>query len=163
MNNASTNNTNTNNSKTNNGTMNNASTNNTNKNNTKTNNGVTNNTNKNNTKTTIVDGAGEEASIKARFDTLQEQYDNAESDYEKQTIRERMNKLVGGVAIINIGASSEVELKEKKDRVDDALHATRAAVEEGIVAGGGMALIYVAEDQEYLTQIDFDNPDQQLS
>lgn len=113
-------------------------------------------------KTTIVDGAGDEASIKARFDVLQEQYDNADSDYEKQALKERMNKLVGGVAIINIGASSEVEMKEKKDRVDDALHATKAAVEEGIVVGGGMALIYAAEDNDYLTQINFDNPDQQL-
>lgn len=112
-------------------------------------------------KTTIVDGAGEPEAIKKRFDELQEQHDNADSDYEKQAVKERMNKLVGGVAIINIGASSEVELKEKKDRVDDALHATRAAVEEGIVSGGGMALIYATSGHEWC-EVPFDNHDQQL-
>ena len=112
-------------------------------------------------KTTIVDGAGDQEAIKARFDILQEQHDNADSDYEKQAIKDRMNKLVGGVAIINIGASSEVEMKEKKDRVDDALHATKAAVEEGIVPGGGMALIHATDENEWTT-IDFDNHDQQL-
>jgi len=112
-------------------------------------------------KTTIVDGAGNQDGIKKRFDELQDQHDNAESDYEKQAIKDRMNKLVGGVAIINIGAASEVELKEKKDRVDDALHATRAAVEEGIVAGGGMALIYATDENDWLEQT-FANHDQQL-
>jgi chaperonin GroEL len=112
-------------------------------------------------KTTIVDGSGNQDAIKKRFDELQEQHDNADSDYEKQAIKDRMNKLVGGVAIINIGAASEVELKEKKDRVDDALHATRAAVEEGIVAGGGMALIYATDENEWLEET-FANHDQQL-
>lgn len=112
-------------------------------------------------KTTIVDGNGDTDKIKQRLDELEAQFENGDSDYEKDAIRERINKLVGGVAIINIGASSEVELKEKKDRVDDALHATRAAVEEGIVAGGGMALIYSTDDNEWST-MDFDNGDQQL-
>ena len=112
-------------------------------------------------KTTIVDGAGGQDAIKKRFDELQEQHDNADSDYEKQAVKERMNKLVGGVAIINIGASSEVELKEKKDRVDDALHATRAAVEEGIIVGGGMALIHATSEHEW-SEVAFDNHDQQL-
>ena len=110
-------------------------------------------------KTTIVDGAGNQDAITSRLSELDAQQENADSDYEREAITERMNKLVGGVAIINIGASSEVELKEKKDRVDDALHATRAAVEEGIVAGGGMALIFSTKQDSTNT---FDNADQEL-
>lgn len=113
-------------------------------------------------KTTIVDGAGDQEKIKQRFVELEEQHENAGSDYEKEAIKERMNKLVGGVAIINIGAASEVEMKEKKDRVDDALHATRAAVEEGIVSGGGMALIQVVTDKADYLNIDWENHDQHL-
>jgi len=113
-------------------------------------------------KTTIVDGNGDQDSIKKRFDELNEQHELAESDYEKQAIKDRMNKLVGGVAIINIGASSEVEMKEKKDRVDDALHATKAAVEEGIVVGGGMALIRAIESAGEIDANDYDNHDQEV-
>lgn len=109
-------------------------------------------------KTTIVDGSGNSDAIKTRFDELQAQHDVAESDYEKQAIKDRMNKLIGGVAVINIGASSEIELKEKKDRVDDALHATRAAVEEGILPGGGLALIGCSKTVE----VQYDNNDQRL-
>jgi chaperonin GroEL len=91
--------------------------------------------------TTIIDGAGEQAKIKARVATLQAEKDNSTSDYDKEKLQERIAKLAGGVAVIKIGAATEVEMKEKKDRVDDALHATRAAVEEGIVPGGGVALL----------------------
>jgi chaperonin GroEL len=91
--------------------------------------------------TTIIDGAGEKSAIKARVTTLRAEKDNSTSDYDKEKLQERIAKLAGGVAVIKIGAATEVEMKEKKDRVDDALHATRAAVEEGIVAGGGVALL----------------------
>lgn len=91
--------------------------------------------------TIIVDGAGNVEAIKARIEEIKTQYEKAESDYEKQNLKERMSKLIGGVAVLNIGAATEIELKEKKDRVDDALHATRAAVDEGIVPGGGLALV----------------------
>jgi chaperonin GroEL len=91
--------------------------------------------------TTIIDGAGDEAAIKARVTQLRAEKDNSGSDYDKEKLQERIAKLAGGVAVIKIGAATEVEMKEKKDRVDDALHATRAAVEEGIVAGGGVALL----------------------
>ena len=90
--------------------------------------------------TIIVDGAGDSEAIKARIEDIKTQYEKADNDYEKQFLKERMSKLIGGVAVLNIGAATEIELKEKKDRVDDALHATRAAVEEGIVPGGGIAL-----------------------
>lgn len=112
-------------------------------------------------KTVIVDGAGDKDAIESRFKEIEALYDTAESDYEKQQLKERMNRLAGGVAIINIGASSEVELKEKKDRVDDALHATRAAVEEGIVIGGGMALIRASELEEDF-KLQFANHSQEL-
>lgn len=112
-------------------------------------------------KTTIVDGAGDSEVIKKRFEELQQQHELAESDYDKQQVKDRMNKLVGGVAVINIGASSELELKEKKDRVDDALHATRAAVEEGIVIGGGMALIQAASGEHY-AKLQFTNYSQEV-
>jgi chaperonin GroEL len=91
--------------------------------------------------TVIVDGAGTSEAISARIEDIKAQYEKAESDYDKQSLKERMSKLIGGVAVLNIGAATEIELKEKKDRVDDALHATRAAVDEGIVAGGGLALM----------------------
>lgn len=112
-------------------------------------------------KTTIVDGAGDKDRIESRFKEIEALLDVANSDYEKDQIKERMNKLAGGVAIINIGAASEVEMKEKKDRVDDALHATKAAVEEGIVPGGGMALINATKKVDVST-LSLDNHDQEL-
>ncbi len=91
--------------------------------------------------TTIVNGAGDEAQIKGRVSQIKAQIESTTSDYDKEKLQERLAKLAGGVAVLYVGAASEVEMKEKKDRVDDALHATRAAVEEGIVAGGGVALV----------------------
>ena len=91
--------------------------------------------------TTVVNGAGNEADIKARVAQIKTQIENTTSDYDREKLQERLAKLAGGVAVLYIGAASEVEMKEKKDRVDDALHATRAAVEEGIVPGGGVALV----------------------
>ncbi|MCW8956755.1 MAG: chaperonin GroEL [Gammaproteobacteria bacterium] len=91
--------------------------------------------------TTIVDGAGKVEDINARVEQIRAQADEATSDYDKEKLQERLAKLAGGVAVIKVGAATEVEMKEKKDRVDDALHATRAAVEEGVVPGGGVALI----------------------
>ena len=91
--------------------------------------------------TTIVNGAGKKEDIQARISQIKSQIENTTSDYDKEKLQERLAKLSGGVAILYIGAATEVEMKEKKDRVDDALHATRAAVQEGIVAGGGVALI----------------------
>ena len=93
--------------------------------------------------TVIVDGAGEKADIKARVEQIKRQIEDTTSDYDREKLQERQAKLGGGVAVLNIGAATESEMKEKKDRVDDALHATRAAVEEGIVPGGGVALIRV--------------------
>ncbi|MEP1795670.1 MAG: chaperonin GroEL [Parasphingorhabdus sp.] len=92
--------------------------------------------------TTIVDGAGKSKDIKARVEAIRAQIENTTSDYDKEKLQERLAKLAGGVAVIKVGGATEVEVKEKKDRVDDALHATRAAVEEGIVSGGGTALLY---------------------
>src|SRR5512146_1327583 len=91
--------------------------------------------------TTIIDGAGEKAAIEARVKNIRKQIEEATSDYDKEKLQERVAKLAGGVAVIKVGAATEVEMKEKKARVEDALHATRAAVEEGIVPGGGVALI----------------------
>jgi chaperonin GroEL len=91
--------------------------------------------------TTIVNGAGKKADINARVGQIKSQIETTTSDYDKEKLQERLAKLAGGVAVLYVGAASEVEMKEKKDRVDDALHATRAAVEEGIVAGGGVALV----------------------
>ncbi len=91
--------------------------------------------------TTIVNGAGSAADIQARVNQIKQQVENTTSDYDKEKLQERLAKLAGGVAILYIGAATEVEMKEKKDRVDDALHATRAAVEEGVVTGGGVAFI----------------------
>jgi chaperonin GroEL len=100
--------------------------------------------------TTIVNGAGKKEAIKARISQIKAQVENTTSDYDKEKLQERLAKLSGGVAILYIGAATEVEMKEKKDRVDDALHATRAAVEEGIVPGGGVALIRAAAALEGL-------------
>jgi len=107
--------------------------------------------------TVIVDGAGEKATIESRVKSIQAQIETATSDYDKEKLQERMAKLAGGVAVIRVGAATEVEMKEKKDRIDDALHATRAAVEEGVVVGGGVALLRAARR----AQIDLpvNNPD----
>ncbi|ENY0896889.1 chaperonin GroEL [Enterobacter ludwigii] len=94
--------------------------------------------------TTIIDGVGEEAAIQGRVAQIRKQIEEATSDYDREKLQERVAKLAGGVAVIKVGAATEVEMKEKKARVDDALHATRAAVEEGVVAGGGVALVRVA-------------------
>ncbi|WP_118813423.1 chaperonin GroEL [Haemophilus haemolyticus] len=94
--------------------------------------------------TTIIDGIGDETQIKGRVAQIRQQIEESTSDYDKEKLQERVAKLAGGVAVIKVGAATEVEMKEKKDRVDDALHATRAAVEEGIVAGGGVALVRAA-------------------
>lgn len=101
--------------------------------------------------TTIIDGVGEEAAIQGRVAQIRKQIEEATSDYDREKLQERVAKLAGGVAVIKVGAATEVEMKEKKARVDDALHATRAAVEEGVVAGGGVALVRVAAKLAGLT------------
>ncbi|MES2338936.1 MAG: chaperonin GroEL [Pseudomonadota bacterium] len=101
--------------------------------------------------TTLVDGAGEADAIKGRTDAIRQQIEVTTSDYDKEKLQERLAKLAGGVAVIKVGGASEVEVKERKDRVDDALHATRAAVEEGIVPGGGTALLYATKALEGVT------------
>ena len=106
--------------------------------------------------TTIVDGAGKKSDIKARVEAIRNQIENTTSDYDKEKLQERLAKLAGGVAVIKVGGASEVEVKEKKDRVDDALHATRAAVEEGIVPGGGAALLYATSALKGLEGINED-------
>jgi len=106
--------------------------------------------------TTIVNGGGEESKIKGRVSQIKAQMETSTSDYDKEKLQERLAKLAGGVAVLYVGAASEVEMKEKKDRVDDALHATRAAVEEGIVAGGGVALVRAISALENLTGINSD-------
>ncbi|MHB1169598.1 MAG: chaperonin GroEL, partial [Longimicrobiales bacterium] len=93
--------------------------------------------------TTIVDGAGSQDQIKGRIDEIRAAIDKSTSDYDREKLQERLAKLAGGVAVINVGAATETEMKEKKARVEDALHATRAAVEEGIVPGGGVALLRI--------------------
>jgi len=95
--------------------------------------------------TTIIDGAGDTNALRARVKTLKTQIEDTSSDYDREKLQERLAKLVGGVAVIRVGAATETELKEKKARVEDAMNATRAAVEEGIVAGGGVALIRAAK------------------
>jgi chaperonin GroEL len=95
-------------------------------------------------KTTIIDGAGKKKEIEARVSQIKQQIEETTSDYDKEKLQERLAKLAGGVAVIKVGGATEVEVKEKKDRVDDALNATRAAVEEGIVPGGGVALLRAA-------------------
>jgi len=97
-------------------------------------------------KTTLVDGKGTVESIETRIEELQQQIDKADSPFEIEKLQERLAKFVGGVAVIHVGGNTETEMKEKKDRVDDALHATKAAIEEGIVPGGGMALLYASKD-----------------
>ncbi|RYH75607.1 chaperonin GroEL [Flavobacteriaceae bacterium 144Ye] len=106
--------------------------------------------------TTIVNGSGKSADIKARVNQIKAQIETTTSDYDKEKLQERLAKLAGGVAVLYVGAASEVEMKEKKDRVDDALHATRAAVEEGIVAGGGVALVRAKSVLEKLTTENLD-------
>jgi chaperonin GroEL len=101
--------------------------------------------------TTVVAGAGAEENIKMRINQIKKQIETTTSDYDKEKLQERLAKLAGGVAVLYVGAASEVEMKEKKDRVDDALHATRAAVEEGIVPGGGVAYIRSIAALEGLT------------
>ncbi|HAY3543568.1 TPA: chaperonin GroEL [Elizabethkingia anophelis] len=101
--------------------------------------------------TTIVNGGGEESKIKGRVAQIKAQMETTTSDYDREKLQERLAKLAGGVAVLYVGAASEVEMKEKKDRVDDALHATRAAVEEGIVAGGGVALVRAISSLDNLT------------
>ena len=91
--------------------------------------------------TTIIEGGGKSTDIKGRIDQIRREIDNTTSDYDREKLEERLAKLAGGVAKINVGAATESEMKEKKARVEDALHATRAAVEEGILPGGGVALI----------------------
>lgn len=107
--------------------------------------------------TTVVNGAGEEQAIKDRVNQIKSQLENTTSDYDKEKLQERLAKLAGGVAVMYVGAASEVEMKEKKDRVDDALHATRAAVEEGIVAGGGVALVRAIDA---LSSLEAENADE---
>ena len=107
--------------------------------------------------TTIIDGAGKAADIKARVESIRQQAEEATSDYDKEKLQERVAKLSGGVAVIKVGAATEIEMKEKKARVEDALHATRAAVEEGVVPGGGVALIRA---QKALDKLEGANEDQ---
>ncbi|WP_138433250.1 chaperonin GroEL [Winogradskyella algicola] len=106
--------------------------------------------------TTIVNGNGNSSDIKARVNQIKAQIETTTSDYDKEKLQERLAKLAGGVAVLYVGAASEVEMKEKKDRVDDALHATRAAVEEGIVAGGGVALVRAKKTLEKITTDNLD-------
>jgi chaperonin GroEL len=107
--------------------------------------------------TTLIDGAGKEENIKARVESIRKQVEEATSDYDKEKLQERVAKLAGGVALIKVGAATEVEMKEKKARVEDALHATRAAVEEGIVPGGGVALL---RTRDAVSKVKTDNEDQ---
>jgi len=109
--------------------------------------------------TTIVEGAGEKANIQGRCTQIRAQVEETTSDYDREKLQERLAKLAGGVAVIRVGGASEVEVKERKDRVDDALHATRAAVEEGIVPGGGVAL---ARASQILHNVKYDNDDQRV-
>jgi chaperonin GroEL len=107
--------------------------------------------------TTVIDGAGKQSDIKGRIESIRQQIEEATSDYDKEKLQERVAKLSGGVAVVKVGAATEVEMKEKKARVEDALHATRAAVEEGVVPGGGVALIRV---QKGLDKLEGGNEDQ---
>ena len=106
--------------------------------------------------TTIVDGAGDHDAIKGRVEQIRAQIETTTSDYDKEKLQERLAKLAGGVAVIKVGGASEVEVKERKDRVDDALHATRAAVEEGIVPGGGTALLYATKALDGMSGVNED-------
>src|SRR5215212_5843997 len=109
--------------------------------------------------TTIIDGAGSKDEIQGRIGQIKAQVEDTTSDYDREKLQERLAKLAGGVAVIRVGGSTEVEVKERKDRVDDAMHATRAAVEEGVVPGGGVAL---ARASKKLGSIKSDNNDQQV-
>jgi chaperonin GroEL len=109
--------------------------------------------------TTIVDGSGTKADIEARCGQIKRQIEDTTSDYDREKLQERLAKLSGGVAVIRVGGATEVEVKERKDRVDDALHATRAAVEEGVVPGGGVALLYATKKLE---KLDYANNDQKV-
>jgi chaperonin GroEL len=108
--------------------------------------------------TTIVDGAGEKAEIQARVAQIKQQIAETTSDYDKEKLQERLAKLAGGVAVIRVGGATETEVKERKDRVDDALNATRAAVQEGVVVGGGVALVQAAKA---LANVTGENSDQE--
>jgi chaperonin GroEL len=107
--------------------------------------------------TTVVDGAGEKTAIEGRVGQIKQQIEETTSDYDKEKLQERLAKLAGGVAVLKVGGATEVEVKEKKDRVDDALNATRAAVEEGIVPGGGVALLRAVKA---LDKVEYANEDQ---
>ncbi len=109
--------------------------------------------------TTIIDGVGEKKDLEARIAQIKRQIEETSSDYDREKLQERLAKLAGGVAVIRVGGATEVEVKEKKDRVDDAMHATRAAVEEGIIAGGGVALLYATKA---LANLKGENNDQQV-
>src|SRR5258706_2433368 len=109
--------------------------------------------------TTIVNGAGKKADIEARVTQIKAHIEETTSDYDREKLQERLAKLAGGVAVIRVGGATEVEVKERKDRVDDAMHATRAAVEEGIVPGGGVALLYATR---VLDKLQTDNNDQKV-
>jgi len=109
--------------------------------------------------TTVVEGSGKKSEITGRCSQIRAQIDDTSSDYDREKLQERLAKLAGGVAVIKVGGSTEVEVKERKDRVEDALHSTRAAVEEGIVPGGGVALLYSVRALEKLR---VDSPDQQV-
>jgi len=109
--------------------------------------------------TTIIDGAGKKKDIAARCTQIRAQIEETTSDYDKEKLQERLAKLAGGVAIIRVGGATEVEVKERKDRVDDAMHATRAAVEEGVVAGGGVTLLYAGKG---LGRLNPENDDQKV-
>ena len=109
--------------------------------------------------TTIVQGAGKKKDIEGRCNQIRAQIEETTSDYDKEKLQERLAKLAGGVAVIRVGGATEVEVKEKKDRVEDAMHATRAAVEEGIVSGGGAALAYATKA---LNSVKTSNDDQKI-
>src|SRR5438477_6270491 len=109
--------------------------------------------------TTIIDGGGKKADIEGRCTQIRQQIEETTSDYDREKLQERLAKLAGGVAVIRVGGSTEIEVKERKDRVDDAMHATRAAVEEGVVPGGGVALLYAIKVLDKLTPA---NPDQKV-
>jgi chaperonin GroEL len=109
--------------------------------------------------TTIVSGAGKKVDIQGRISQIKAQIEETTSDYDREKLQERLAKLAGGVAVIRVGGATEVEVKERKDRVDDAMHATRAAVEEGVVAGGGVALLYATK---VLAKLKPGNHDQQV-
>src|SRR2546429_5831098 len=105
--------------------------------------------------TTIVDGAGNKDDIQSRIRQIKQQIEDTTSDYDREKLQERLAKLAGGVAVIRVGGATEVEVKERKDRVDDAVHATKAAIEEGVVAGGGAALLYATNP---INSLDTRNP-----